>query len=512
MELVTELATFDEDPLGFVLFAYPWGVEGSPLAQVDGPYRWQVDELRALGDHTREQVENTRIGRPLKRFQSAKSSGRGIGKSALFGWVANWQTSCRIGSSVIVTANTEGQLKGKTFPEFGRWYTMAINAHWWEVDSMKVTPQEWIAALVRDQLKIDTGYWGVFGENWSQENPDAFAGVHNMYGLSVLFDEASGIPEPIWNVSRGFFTEKNPYRHWIVMSQMRRNEGAFYNRFYHERYARGWRTEILDATTVEGGDQEVYADIAREEGKDSDVYRVEVLGLPPESSENQFIPTSYVVGAERREIPDHHRDWTHNLIMGVDPAPRGRTVIAFRCGRDARSIPWVTLKGKNNIEIAREISRLAIQYGVDAVAIDEGMGTGVIDYLKEIKFHRRFPLYTVLFGQKAEHKEWATRGTELWGDLRDWLKDVGCIPINDRFRRDAIARQWKWHGREENKKILESKKDLEKRGLASPDDVDALAVTFAPKLKPKSPSVQRDLALAGGLGGRAKGTDTTYDF
>ena len=40
-----------DDPLRFVLFAYPWGQQNTPLANFDGPRKWQRDVLRKLAAH-----------------------------------------------------------------------------------------------------------------------------------------------------------------------------------------------------------------------------------------------------------------------------------------------------------------------------------------------------------------------------------------------------------------------------------------------------------------------------
>ncbi len=510
MELVEELLTYRFNPRGFVQFCYPWGEEGTPLHAFKEPRKWQIETLEALGDHTINQEIALDGNGELDIYQEGVASGRGIGKSALFGWLTNWQLSTHIGASVVVTANTEGQLRAKTFPEFGVWFTQAINRHWWSMETLKVVPEKWIGELVRDQLKIGTGYWGCFGTPWSAENPDAFAGIHNQYGLSVFFDEASGIPPAIWDVTQGFFTERNAYRHWIAFSQGRRNDGRFYDIFHGEGHQAYWKTRQIDARDVEGADQRVYQQIIDTYGPDSDQARVEVYGQFPEQGEAQFIPASFVHRAERRSLPDISGpvDWEHNLYMGVDPAPRGRTAIRFRCGPDARTIAPVILQGQDNIAIAKRVEFLALKYGVDAVAIDQGMGTGVIDYLKATGFNRRVPLYAVSFGSSATSSpEWAVVGTEIWARMRDWLESEGCIDANRELRRDLISRSWKWFGREDNKKILESKKDLEKRGVPSPDDADALALTFYPNLPPKDERLRR--AAHGRI---AQGVDNEYGF
>lgn len=476
-QLVVDLLSYAYDPLAFVMYAYPWGEVDTPLEHFSGPRRWQRKVLEDIRDHTQEMKFNLEADFPLSIFREAVRSGRGPGKSALFGWLSHWHISTHLGSSTIVTANTESQLRSKTFPEFARWFTMAINSHWWHVDSLKIYPRDWLSDLVSQQLKIDPHYWNIAGQNWSEENPDAFAGAHNSYGLMVLFDEASGIADPIWNVTNGFFTEENAFRYWLAFSNPRRNAGPFFNRFNKREFQATWRTRHIDCRHVEGIDQSVNEAIISEHGEHSDVARVEVYGEFPEASTDQFIPNSVVREAQKREIEVF--DDSQPIVMGVDPAPRGRTVIRFRQGRDARSIPPTVLQGADNTGIVSEIIELINRYDPDAIAVDAGQGTGVIDSLKQ----KRVRVHEVWFGARADNPEgeFATLGSELWGKMRDWLPG-GCIDESQELFRDLTARTWKWAGREDSKKILTSKRDMAADGIPSPDDGDALAATFYPKI------------------------------
>lgn len=492
-QLIEDLLAFSYDPLGFVMYNYPWGETGTPLAMYEGPRGWQMEVLHEIKEHVCKQQNFLDLGflDELQVFQEAIASGRGIGKSALFAMLADWMLSCHLGTTVTVTANTESQLKTKTFPEFGRWFTMGLNAHWWEVDTLSVKPQKWLAELVHRQLRIDTKYWQATGVNWSEENPDSFAGTHNSYGLAVFYDEASGIPPTIWNVTDGFFTEINPFRLWIAFSQGRRNSGAFFDRFNDPMVKKYWRTKQIDARTVEGTDKRVLQQIIDMHGENSDEARVEVYGLFPEQGEGQLIATP-VVRAARERVLGAAEDNDEPLIMGVDPAPRGRTVIRLRQGRDARSFPVTVLHNKDNVQIADAVVELMNTYDPDAIAVDAGNGTGVIDELRR----RHIRVYEVWFGNTAmdSNGEFALIVGELWGAMRDWLPG-GCIDDSMPLFNDLTKRTWKWHGgREDGKKSLNSKRDMAKEGIPSPDDGDALALTFYPKL----PSRRRRARRFGG--------------
>lgn len=479
MALMERVMATKDDPLAFVLTAYPWGVPGTPLAGMKGPRPWQREELEHLSQYLRTVVGAHGLGLDYEIYRLAMSSGRGPGKSALLAWIAHWQCSTHWGSQTIVAANTETQLRSKTFPEIARWVSMSIHAHWFEIEGMKIMPSEWLTSQVADQQHIDKGYWNIVGQNWSEDNPDAFAGAHNQNGLAVLFDEASGIAPPIWTNADGFFTDKTPYRFFMAMSQMRRSSGYFYDLFYNAVAGRGWRTRMLDIRSMPELDQAwVRSFIERSGGADTDAVRVEIRGMPPKGGDSQFIAADVVDAAVSRVIP--HSCDHEPLIMGVDPAPRGRTLIRFRqgwnardcCGKDTR----VELNGKNNVEIAKVVADLYNKYKPDALRVDFGMGTGVIDVLRAVY---KIQVGEVKFGETPHDtdSEWATHGTELWARLRDWL-ETGLIDNTPELKRDLTARHWKWSGREDNKKILETKEDLKARGIPSPDDADALGCTF----------------------------------
>ena len=216
-----------------------------------------------------EQAFRHTNGMPLKIWKSAYSSGRGPGKSALFGMVAHWHVSTRIGSTTIVTANTEGQLRSRTYPEFAVWFGAAINAHWFTIETMRIVPAAWLLDLVKKLpeeggLGIDPKYWYAAGQTWNADNPNAFAGAHNPYGMMVLMDEASGIPAAVCDVTEGFFTEVNPYRFWLMASQMRNRQGRFFEIFSDPRMGKGWRVRTLTTRGLDGVDQQkIKDDLAR---------------------------------------------------------------------------------------------------------------------------------------------------------------------------------------------------------------------------------------------------------
>jgi hypothetical protein len=448
-----------------VLYTFPWGQQGTPLENFPGPRKWQRQILSDLRDHIKE--NNGKVDFSTARL--AIASGRGIGKSALVSWLTIWMLSSRIGSTTIVSANSEAQLRSVTWAEITKWLAMSLNSHWFEIAATRIMPAKWLTELVERDLKKGTRYWSVEGRLWSEENPDAYAGVHNFDGVMLIFDEASGIPDSIWSVSDGFFTENTPHRFHLAFSNPRRNTGYFYETFHSKRAF--WTTRVIDARDVEGTDKNLYQRIIDEYGPDSYQASVEVYGNFPSEGDDQFIGSNLVDDAMKRPPA---KDTSAPIVIGVDPARFGAdaTVIAIRQGRDILELR--KHRGADTMEVAGYVIDAIEQFQPALVCIDEGgLGAGVVDRLKE----QRYKIRGVNFGNKAKNQTmWGNKRAEMWGAMRDWLK-TGHIPSDRFLKTDLISPRTKPDSR--GTLFLESKKDMKSRGLASPDAADAIAVTFA---------------------------------
>lgn len=466
-----------DNPYNFVMYVFPWGKPNTPLAKTSFPRSWQTDVLKTMAEHIQNQKEREMLNLIAEVFRLAVSSGRGIGKSALVAWIILWFMSTRLGGTCIVTANNETQLKSKTWAELGKWHTLALNGHWFERNTLKLTPVPWFDEMLKKQLMIDTGYYYAEAVLWSEERPDSFAGAHSMIGTMVIKDEASGIPQPIWTVSEGFFTEPVMHRYYLAFSNPRRNTGPFFDIFHKDREFWKNRRQI-DSRTVEGTDRAVYDTMIKKYGEDSDEARVEVKGQFPRQSDAQFISRDLIEQAMLRE-PES--DMFAPLIMGVDVARFGddSTAIIFRRGRDAKSIPMVLMKSKSNMEVANEIGRLIDLHNPDAVMIDIGGGAGVVDRLREMKYQ----IIEVNFGLESSDPQYKFKRTEMWGSVKEWLETGALINDND-LRDDLAGPEFKYVG-QSDVKILESKAEMKARHLPSPDRADALACTFFKRIARK---------------------------
>jgi hypothetical protein len=454
-----------DDPEAFVLFAFPWGQANTPLAKFKGPRQWQRDVLRTIAKHIKDNQGEV----DMSTLREAVSSGRGIGKSALVSWLIMWMLSTRIGSSVVVSANSESQLRSVTWGELTKWQAMIINSHWWEISATKLVPAKWVCELVERDLKKGTRYWAAEGKLWSEENPDSYAGVHNHDGMMLIFDEASGIPDTIWSVGAGFFTENILDRYWFAFSNPRRNQGYFFECFNSKRDF--WHGRQIDARQVEDTDKAVYEQIIAEYGEDSAQARVEVYGEFPSSGEDQFISPMVVEDAFKRE---RYKDTSAPIVIGVDPARGGAdsTVIVVRQGRDIISIK--RYQGEDTMTVVGRVIEAIEEFKPVMTVIDEGgLGYGILDRLTE----QRYKVRGVNFGSRAKNSiMWGNKRAEMWGAMREWLRSAS-IPEDRKLKSDLTGPMKKPNS--SGTIFLEGKKEMKARGMASPDAADALCVTFA---------------------------------
>jgi hypothetical protein len=183
------------------------------------------------------------------------------------------------------------------------------------------------------------------------------------------------------------------------------------------------------------------------------------------------------------------------IIFGVDVARYGddKTVLAVRQGRDARSIPWLEWGGtdvqRDLMRVAGDIAEYAKRYRADAIFVDRGaMGPGLIDRLNQLNVPG---VMGVNFGGKGGKVmvgevltiETANKRALMWASMREWL-DGGTIPDDAELKADLIGVEY-GYGADQVSLTLERKKDMKKRGLASPDKGDALALTFAAPVEKK---------------------------
>ena len=463
--------TIKNDPYKFVKYIFPWGQEDTPLHEFKGPRKWQEKILKKITTH----IKRNQGRLDPEMFRMAVASGRGIGKSALVSWLILWMLSTRLGSTIIVTANTEQQLRSRTWAELGKWLTLSLNSHWFAKTATTIKPAPWFEeALVRD-LKIDTGYYYAQAQLWSEENPDAFAGIHSSYGVCLIMDEASGIPAPIYSVSEGFFSEPTPDRYWFCFSNPRRNTGPFYDCFHGNKSY--WQTEQIDSRTVEGTDTALFSRMIEQYGEESTVARVEVMGEFPRADDDTVIPMELIRGAVGRDVD---LSSSEPIVWGLDVARFGgdNSALCVRQGNTVfevetfASMDLMQLCGiiKNRYDDATVLEKPQ-EIMVDVI----GIGSGVVDRLRELNL----PVRGINVAESpSSKKNYLNLRAELWFKIKEWLGGRDCrLPEDEELVRELASPGYKYTSTGKIK--IESKEEMRKRGVKSPDRADALALTMA---------------------------------
>ena len=354
----------------------------------------------------------------------------------------------------------------------------------------------WFRPLERSIRSVDPVHkesWRVDAMTWDENNPQAFAGFHNR-GRRILlgFDESSTIPRPIWNAGENVLIDADTEIIWLCLGNPSEATGPFRECFPGGKHAHLWWTKAIDTRTSRISNKAQIAEWIESYGIDSDFVRVRVLSQFPRAGSTQFISAELAAGAmdPRRDAPVGLDD---PLILGVDVAWEGddKTVFRVRRGLDARSVKPMKFRGLDPMQVAARIGELHQKMNFDAIFIDNGsFGGGVVSRCQYL----RLPARGIDFGSDPDRQgdhdgfPFFNKAAEMWGMMKAWLP-FGMLDADPELESDMTNRQYghahKW-GRDCIQ--LERKKDMKGRGLASPDDADALALTFAYPVAPSDHS------------------------
>lgn len=447
-QLVHDIDLFYDDPLGFVMYAFPWGEKGSELEEHDGPDKWQADQMERARQSIRRDPEGT--------IREAIASGHGIGKSAQVAWIILWAMSTRPHLNGVITANTTTQLNTKTWRELALWHKRAANRHWFKWTATKFFhiehPETWFCAAVPN----------------TEHNAEAFAGLHGTHVL-IIYDEGSGIPDKIFEVSEGAMTD--PRAMWFCYGNPTKNTGKFRNLFAND--AR-WTTHQIDSRSCKMTNKtEIAAQIA-EYGEDSDFTRVRIKGQFPRAGSMQFISSEICDLAMLYEAP-YESFFQLPIVLGVDVARFGedKSVICVRQGR--KIIELIKYREIDTMHLAAKVINAIKKYQPAATFVDVvGVGAGVVDRLRMLGHD----IIEVNAGMKPDDKDtyWNKR-VEMWDRMRIMLNEGMDVPNDADLRNALIGVEYGFNDKEQMR--LERKQDMKKRGLESPDEGDAIAYTFA---------------------------------
>lgn len=458
-----------DDPLKFVYEGFPWGEPG-PLEHHPGPDAWQAEFLTRLGETVKTRAFDGVNAVPPVRM--AVSKGHGVGGSVMSAWITLWIMSTRPHAQGTVTANTFTQLETKTWAAVQRWHKLSLTKEWF------------VCSATRLYHPAHRESWFCAPASCAEENSEAFAGQHAADSSSFyIFDEASAIADAIFEVAEGGLTDGEPME--FLFGNATRRTGKFHRVCFGVERNR-WDVTVVDSRTSRFTNKVQIAEWAEDYGEDSDFFRVRVLGLPPSASDAQFIDQERVNVAQKRQVavlPDQP------LVAGCDLAWGGDdfNVIRFRRGRDARSVPSIRIAGETTRDPSVLTNRLAdiltADYDGQRVSMlfldSAGIAGAVGTRLRELG---HMNVIEVNFGADSPDAKCRYMRDFMWARMKEWLL-TGAIEGSARLESDLVGpglrpdrRQRIW---------LESKEDMRRRGVDSPDDADALALTFAQAVRAK---------------------------
>ena len=390
-------------------------------------------------------------------------SGHGVSKSAFLAITVIWFESCYFPSKIPCTAPTAHQLGDVLWAEIAKW-----------LRQLQLTMPELAAQFewTRDEFRIKDAPKESFAvaRTARADKPEAFAGFHSD-NMLIIADEASGIPDVIFEVGQGALSGENTFV--ILASNPTRRSGFFFDS--HHRFRDRWSCMTINAEDCELVSKQFIEDIAHQYGKDSNVYRVRVQGEFPLSEDDVVIPLDLCEEAKLRDVEAFGEE-----VWGIDVARFGgdRTVLMRRCDNAtiAKHEAW------NGTDLMQTSGRIYAKW-LDTAPKDRpkmifvdviGIGAGVADRLQELGL----PITPVNVAESASIDFTYNRlRDELWFKARKWLEKKNCKLFDDETLIAELTLP-KYAFTSSGKMKVESKDELRKRYPRSPDVADAFCMTF----------------------------------
>lgn len=389
-------------------------------------------------------------------------SGHGTGKSTAASWAMLWYLLMRFPNKVVVTAPTSGQLFDALFAELKRW----IN----ELPK----PVQQLLTVKSDRVEVSAAASEAFisARTSRAETPEALAGVHSENVLLVV-DEASGVPEQVFEAAAGSMSGHAATT--ILLSNPTRSSGTFFesqNRMSSSWWTRRW--SCVDSPLVS---DEFVEEMRLRYGEESNAFRIRVLGEFPLADDDTIIPFHLVESATHRDVEVAEET---KAVWGLDVARFGSDCTAL-CKRQG---PVVTeIRSWRGLDLMQTVGRVVAEYESlppsrrpGEILVDSiGVGSGVVDRLRELNL----PVRGVNVSESPSMGEtYMNLRSELWFKTKGWLEDRSCkIPKNDQLMAELTSIRYSFTS--SGKMKAESKDEMRKRGLASPDLADALCLTMA---------------------------------
>ena len=326
--------------------------------------------------------------------------------------------------------------------------------------------------------------------------PENMQGFHEENMLFIV-DEASGVAEPIMEAILG--TLSGPNNKLLLCGNPTKTSGTFYDSHTNAKIRPLYRSRRVSSRDVARTDKENIEMLERRYGKESNVVRVRVDGEFPLQEDDVFIPIHLL---ERSIKTDYEpRESPLSLQIGVDVARFGddKTVISYRV--DEKVEFWQKRHGQDTMTTADKVielgellvKRYGWKYKIPVCVDDGGVGGGVVDRLTRVKRNdpERFKWMEVMriqFGKRIKHRNYHDTTTYMMGVLRKLLEDYEddgtpkpveiILPNDDDLIGQLSSR--KYSMTEQSKQKVESKDEMKKRNLPSPDEADSVLLCVIP--------------------------------
>lgn len=426
------------------------------------PVTW-IREI--LGEHPwSKQQEIARSVRDNRRtaVQSCHDVGKSYIASRLVCW---WIAAHPPGEAFVVTS-------APTFQQ--------VRAILWREINKAHAKGNLIGSTTETEWKINKEMVG-FGRKPSDYSPTAFQGIHARYVL-VILDEACGVPESLWDAADTLITNESsrilaignpddPTSEFAKICQ----PGTDWNKI---------RISAYDSPNFTGEDipdavrdvlvSPTWVDEKKKKwGENHPFWQSKVLGLFPQQSATALLPLQALLQATRYEYKPTESD---PKVIGVDVARFGtdNTVFALRHGNKGRII--YTANGSDTMETAAKVKTFMRRYKAETAAVDTvGVGGGVYDRLAE---ENESVISMIAASRARDYITYANSRAEWYWTFRELL-ETGEIDLDgedEELIEQLAGMQFKIDTR--GRIVIESKEDMKKRGLSSPDRADALILAF----------------------------------
>lgn len=428
---------------------------------VYNPQKWAYDLLKFEPD----KWQNLAMNDYIERCFCAWSTGSGVGKTALLSILSLHFLCTRPFSLVPATAPSQHQLFDVLWAEIARWLSRS----------------EFLSNMIRwTQTKISIkGYenrWYMVART-SRPRPGETAteGLQGFHAENILFlvDEASGVPDQIMGAVDGALTTAGA--HAILASNPTRRSGYFFKATNDEKQREAWAVRFVNAEDSKFADKDKLERAKRIYGRDSNYYRIKVLGLPPLAESNALITPEQVFAA-------HSRNFDGNVgvrVLTCDPARFGDDDTVFYLRVGMTFVERHRLHGMDVMQIARVGVELFKAHKVDLYFIDEiGIGSGVVDVTHKVLGKSK--VFGVNVGEKAEDPDrFFNKRAELFWTLREKIDDIYIAFETDFLDQELTSIAYGWDAKDARIKI-ESKDDIKSKLGRSPNDADSVALSMQP--------------------------------